>query len=46
LPYFEALENKKENMSFNYNTVAKEDLEMVFVSNALRIRPKNDKNFG
>lgn len=33
-------------MSFNYNTVAKEDLEMVFVSNALRIRPKNDKNFG
>jgi hypothetical protein len=33
-------------MSFNYNEVAKADLEMVYSAQALRIRPKNDKNFG
>jgi len=30
LPNPEALDNIKDNMSFNYNEVAKEDLEMVF----------------
>jgi len=33
-------------MSFNYNEVAKDDMEMVFSAQALRIRTKNDKNFG
>jgi hypothetical protein len=33
-------------MSFAYTEVAKEDLEMVYEAGALRIRPKNEKNFG
>lgn len=33
-------------MSFGYTEVAKDDLEMVYEANALRIRAKNEKNFG
>lgn len=33
-------------MSFNYNEVARDDLEMIFESQALRIRAINGKNFG
>ena len=33
-------------MNFAYETVAKEDLEMIYEGKALRIRCKNDKNFG
>ena len=33
-------------MVFNYNSVDVEDMEMFFEAHMIRIRPKNDKNFG
>lgn len=33
-------------MQFTYNEVAVEDLEMLFESQAIRIRAINEKNFG
>lgn len=36
----------RDQFSFEYLTVKLDDLEMVYFAEAIRIRPKNGKNFG